>query len=134
MSIGMDSSTSLCSGSVTLDELEDHKELHVLDVDRCSEPFERYCSTNCSQWHVPNNTRKTPNSKGFNCCKACKQLLLDVHQLEKVTEKCSESDAKKLNELSKFDCEISGKQHEDLVQLVSLADKYKNLWLKVTEF
>ncbi len=61
-----------------------------------TEPFERYFSTNCSQWHVPNNTRQTPNSKGFNCCKACKQRKAckhhDVHQ---VTEKCSESDRRK---------------------------------------
>ena len=60
-----------------------------------TEPFERYVSTNCSQWHVPNNTRQTPNSKGFNCCKACKHLLCDVHKLEKRTEKCSESDRRK---------------------------------------
>ena len=55
------------------------------------EPFNRCFSVNCSQWHVPNNVRQTPDSTAFNCCKACKQLIHDIHQLQQASEKVSAS-------------------------------------------
>ena len=123
-----------------------------------TDPFERFFSCKCSQWHIPNNSRQSSDSKGFNCCKACKQLLHDIHQLQQAAEsvpdpvrnerlsvssnypisklspasqltrlsKANEQRkqyARKLKKLGKFDCDVSDKQHEELVQLVSVASK-----------
>ena len=45
-----------------------------------SEPFNRRFCFNCSQWHVP-------MSAGFDCCKPCKQLIHDIRQLQRKSEK-----------------------------------------------
>ena len=52
-----------------------------------SEPFNRRFSFNCSQWHVPNNAHQAPGSAGFDCCKPCKQLIYDIRQLQRKSEK-----------------------------------------------
>lgn len=46
-------------------------------------PFNRKFSSECSLWHVPNNTHQAPESAMYNCCKACKQLAHDVKQLKR---------------------------------------------------
>ncbi len=57
------------------------------------EPFNRYFSTKCSQWHIPNNVHQVhiPNSTAFNCCKACKQLIHDIRQLQRSSEAVSDT-------------------------------------------
>ena len=52
-----------------------------------SEPFNCCFSVNCSQWHVPNNAQQTLGSAGFDCCKPCKQLIHDIRQLQRKSEK-----------------------------------------------
>ncbi len=49
-------------------------------------PFNHNFSKNCSQWHAPKNARQTPDSTGFNCCKACKQLIHNMRQLQRSSE------------------------------------------------
>ena len=53
------------------------------------EPFNRRFSTKCSQWHIPNNAKQTPDSLSFNCCKPCKQLIHDIRQLQRNATKTS---------------------------------------------
>lgn len=44
-------------------------------------PFSRIFSDGCNLWHIPNNSKQSPESNVFNCCKACKQLNHDIQQL-----------------------------------------------------
>ncbi len=56
------------------------------------EPFNRQFSTNCSQWHIPNNVSHfSHTSTSFNCCKACRQLIHDIRQLQRSAEKVSDA-------------------------------------------
>ena len=103
---------------------------------------------------MPNNVRQTPDSITFNCCKACKQLIHDIGQLQQSAEKVSTSTRytrrsvssnypvsklspgsqfvrlakvseerkqhyKALKKFNRFDYDVSDKQHEELMQLVS---------------
>ena len=55
-------------------------------------PFYLKFSSECSLSHVPNNIHLDPESVVYNCCKPCKQLWHDVHQLQRraisTTEHC----------------------------------------------
>ena len=46
-------------------------------------PFYLKFSSECSLSHVPNNIHLDPESVVYNCCKPCKQLWHDVHQLQR---------------------------------------------------
>ena len=119
-----------------------------------NEPFHRRVSSNCAQWHVPNNIKQARSSSGFNCCKSCKQLIHYISQLQERTEIVStptrlhcvtassnyaisrlspasqkirrgnvaeerKQCIKKLRGLDKYQCDISDKQHAEIMQLVS---------------